>query len=196
MPSQDRAGGDQQLQVPKAGSWRPVQQRGQHGAVGAIHLRPRVLALQYGELVAQHQHLHILVGAAAPEQAYCCEELDQTDVNKPQQNLIIIPEGPSSSDVAAESGGRTAGSSFRHAHPNRGLKTPRRFAPKLACGRAPWALAKSPLRRYRVPPRVPNVAVPLRAATRSTRMSSKPARQARPPARRGRRRQPSSAETD
>jgi len=95
MPSQDRVGGDQQLQVPKAGSWRPVQQRGRHGAVGAIHLRPRVLALQYGELVAQHYDLHILVGAAAPEQAYSCKELDQTDVNKPQQHLIIVPEGPS-----------------------------------------------------------------------------------------------------
>ena len=86
MPTQDRIRGHQQLKITQAGAGGALQQSGQHSAVDAIQPWSRVLAVQHCELVAQHQDLRVLIGAATPEQAQRREELDQTEVDKPQRN--------------------------------------------------------------------------------------------------------------
>ena len=96
MPTQDRVRGHDQLQLSQPGPRKMVQERGQERPVRAGRARPLDLALQDGELVAQHQDLDVLVGPAHRQQPDHGEQARYGEVGQSQQHGRPVwhrPEG-------------------------------------------------------------------------------------------------------
>jgi hypothetical protein len=58
MPTQDRLWGDQAMATQRSG--QPPDEGGEHGPVRPVPARSWVGAAQDGDLVAQHEELHVL----------------------------------------------------------------------------------------------------------------------------------------
>jgi hypothetical protein len=65
MPAQQRLGRDEEARP--AGSGQDAADRGEQGAVGGLELGSWDLAVEHGELVAQHEDLQVLGSVATGE---------------------------------------------------------------------------------------------------------------------------------
>jgi hypothetical protein len=84
MPTQDGARGDQTMATQAAGM--PPDEGGEHGPVRPVHTWSRVGSAEDSDLMAQHEHLHLLEGARAAQQQAQPKHLPEDQIQRPQRH--------------------------------------------------------------------------------------------------------------
>jgi hypothetical protein len=86
VPPQNRVRVDDQVQLPQLGPRQPVEKCGQERTIRRGDARPVDLSLQDGKLVAQRQHLDVLVYIAHRQQTYEGEHARHGEIGQSQQH--------------------------------------------------------------------------------------------------------------
>jgi hypothetical protein len=86
VPPQDRVRGDDQVQLPQPGLGKPVEERGEDGAVRRGDAWPVDLPPQDRQLVAQRQYLDVLVDVGHRQQPYEGEHARHSEVGQSKQH--------------------------------------------------------------------------------------------------------------
>jgi hypothetical protein len=82
VPAQQDARGDDQVQLAEVAAWQQPGQRGQDRSVGPGQLRCPGLALEHGDLVAQHEDLGVLGSVGPGEQGEPAEYPEHRQVGE------------------------------------------------------------------------------------------------------------------